>query len=121
MATSVGIASDETIVLEWFYSDYSVEIATLEIWVEFNLLLVATQWAMIEVWPIWNVFFAYLFDGLGNGIDFYFIFLSIFPPITVTFVQLDRINMSRTSINYLKTRISFHFLNDWVDKNILVG
>lgn len=31
MATSVGIASDETIVLEWFYSDYSVEIATLEI------------------------------------------------------------------------------------------
>jgi hypothetical protein len=68
-----------------------------------------------------SVFLAHFLDCLRDGIDFNFIFLSVFPSIGVAFVDLDGIDMTLTSIDDLKTGVCLYFQKDCLDENVLVG
>ena len=121
MTSGVCVTSYETIELCLLNTNCHIQVTTLEIGIELYLTLLV-NWStcialLLQPW----ILLAYHLDGLFNSVYLHIVFLSIFPKISIVFMQLNRINMSRTTVHYLISWIRLYFLKDSFDQTIFIG
>lgn len=119
MSSRVSITSYIAIILILFYSYCNIQIATLKIRTKYNLTF-SIQLYFFASDDLFYIF-ANVVNCLLDNTHFYIVFFTVFPLISITFMQLYRVYVSWSTIDYLKNVVAFYLFNYTIDYRVLIG